>query len=622
MASQISCSSSAKAAVLGFVDSLVKAIPENTTGSEKDGRQESLNVMAKTRDEPQGKMDNRRILKIKQQVAKQNNFISELKKNIRLLEAMTPKSIADRENLAFLRSRLDKENALLKSLLSKLIGEQKQSDSPAWERIRLCSEPLDDLCRNPWMLGNVPILDQRFSFDSTLSSLSSKAQVGGESTYLDEDTNDRLKNELMNRDRVIDILQARVEALTADVLKVKRDNEAILDKTPRQTKFCEADIFNRLRFYKENTDALERNLHQMGAALDVIRSELGTTLTGEFQDPIGCSTLITSWENGKSNGEEAKSSGMSKQGDDQYNSLMKKFAKKSDECKKLTDRLAKACSCQNESPNQIEADVLKNRCSELLDEQEEFKVLIKEQGDQLEEYRGKYLSAQQKVEEQKLQMGKMDVTNRRIEEQINIEVQRIKSKFQDKLRQLTPFPSLLEAEEQKVKELKNSNEKLLTELKKSAKEIKSLEYRLHNAHASQNVELEKAHNLLKVELEQVKETLQAEEVRREKLQDQLVAAQKEIEEVRTETARIIARANDRAQEDRKTAQARIHGLEMELAQCRAAASVTINNREEALREMQSQIGVLSGSLNDAQIQIQSLRNQLTFLQNERYGSRA
>ncbi|XP_065078741.1 cingulin [Ochlerotatus camptorhynchus] len=621
MASQISCSSSAQATVFGFVESLVKTIPGNTTGCEREYRVESLNNMAKTRDEPQGRMDNRRILKIKQQVAKQNNFINELKKNIRLLEAMTPKSISDREKLAFLRSRLDKENELLNNLLSKLIGEQKQSDSPVWEQIRLCSEPLDDFSRNPWMLGNVPIFDQCFSFDSTLSSLSSKAQVGGESNYLDEDTKNRLKKELMNRDRVIDILQARVEALTADVLNVKKDNEAILDKTPRQTKFCDADIFNRLRFYKENTDALEKNLQQMGAALDVIRSELGTTLPGEFQDPIGCSTLITSWDSGKTNGEEAKSSAMSKQGDDQYNSLMKKFAKKSNECKKLTDRLAKACSCRSESPEQLEGDVLKNRCSELLDEQEEFKILIKEQGDQLEEYRGKYIAAQQQVEEQKLQMDKMDVTNRQIEEQINMEVQRIKSKFQYKLRQLTPFPKLLEAEEQKVKNLKTSNQKLLAELKKSAMEIKSLEYRLHTAHASQNVALEKAHNLLKVELKQVKETLQTEEVTREKLQDQLVAAQKEMEEVRTETAKIIARANDRSQEDRKTDQARIHGLEMELAKCRAAASVTINNREEALREMQCQIGVLSGSLNDAQIQIQSLRNQLTFLQNERYGSR-
>lgn len=626
MNSQISFSS---ANARDLIQSLALTVPEKATATRTSGddwqqqQQPSSSGAGGARPRHSRETDNRRILKMKQQVAKQNNFIAELKKKIRELASMPSKSIADHENLAFLKSRLDKENQLLKGLVDRLIKEQKTADSPGWEQIRLCTDPLEDICRNPWMLGNLPMPDQRFSFDSTLSSLSSKAQVDGESVEHVCDLDDNIKKELMNRDRVIEILQARVEALTADVMKVKRDNNAILDKTPKQTKFCEADIFNRLKFYKENTDALEKNLKQMDAALGVIRTELGPALTGECQESAGCRTFFTSSNGGqKSTGEVPRSSLASKQDDDQYNILMKEFSKKNEECQKLTDRLAKSCSCRNETPEQLEVDVLKKRCSELLDIQEEFKILIKEQGDQLDEYRLKYLSAQQKVEEQKLEMGRMDVTNRRIEEQINIEVQRIKAKFQDKLRQLTPFPRLLEAEEEKVSKLKDSNEKLLEELKKSAKEIKSLEYRLHNAHASQNTELEKAHNLLQVELEQLQASLQSEREKNAKLHTQLEEAQKEIDDTRTETAKMIARTNDRAQEERKTALTRIEGLELELTQCRAAASVTINNREEALREMQGQIRVLSGSLNDAQIQIQSLRNQLTFLQNERYGALA
>ncbi|EAT32331.1 AAEL015536-PA [Aedes aegypti] len=623
MTSQISCTSAQKNA-LDVVESLIRTVPEKsaarTSGDEEWRQQPSNSGAGDPKPRRSRVMDNRRIMKMKQQVAKQNNFITELKKKIRLLSSMPAKSITDHEELAFLKSRLDKENQLLKGLIDRLIREQKIADSPGWEQIRLCTDPLEDICRNPWMLGNFSMPDQRFSFDSTLSSLSSKAQVDGESVEQFCDLDDRVKKELMNRDRVIEILQARVEALTADVMKVKRDNFAILDKNPKQTKFCEADMVNRLKFYKENTDALEKNLKQMDAALEVIRMELGPAMTGEVQESIGCNTYAATSELNKTTEDIRRSSSASKHGDDQFNILMKEYAKKNDECKKLTDRLAKSCSCRNDTPDQLEVDVLKKRCSELLDIQEEFQILIKEQGDQLEEYRSKYLSAQQRVEEQKLEMEKMNVTNRRIEEQINVEVQRIKTKFQDKLRQLTPFPRLLEAEEEKVSKLKDSNEKLLEELKKSAKEIKSLEYRLHNAHASQNAELEKAHNLLQVELEQLQATLQVENDKKAKLQAQLEEAQQELDDTRTETAKIVTRTNDRAQEDRKTAQARIHSLEVELTQSRAAASVTINNREEALREMQGQIRVLSGSLNDAQIQIQSLRNQLTFLQNERYGS--
>ncbi|XP_055592723.1 thyroid receptor-interacting protein 11 [Uranotaenia lowii] len=606
MDSQIPCSSSAQDNVFDFIENLINSIPEHTDASA---------FGTTTQGATSKPMGTRRILKMRQQLNKQNNFIADLKKKIRVLGAASPKSISDQEELAFLKSRLAKENDLLNSLMRTLIEEQKKEQS--WEPIRLCTDPMDDVVRSPWMLGGVAMQDPRFSFDSTLSSLSSQGHGDIDDTMKYDDVTKQFQKELMNRDRVIEILQNRLDGLTADVMKVKRDNNAILDKTPKNTKFCEADMLNRLRFYKENTDALEQNLHQMGAALNVIRSELGTNIAGTSPDFIDCSGLHrTSNFSGNHECSTPKKS-CPKNNDDQYNELMKEFANKSEECKKLTDRLAKSCSCKADSPEQVELDLLKKRCSELLDEHDEFKILIKEQGEQLDEYRKKFLDAQQTVEEQKLKMNKMDITNNRIEEQINIEVQRIKAKFQDKLRKLLPFPGLLEAEETKVKNLKDSNEKLLAELKKSAKEIRCLESKLHNAHVSQNSELEQAYRLMKTEMEQTTDMLEEEKKAKQKLQEQVSSMQQEMEEVRSEAAKIICRTNNRIQEDKNAAQERLRVVELELAQCRAAAAVTIQNREEALREMHRQIGVLSASFEDAQMQIKSLRNQLTYLQNER-----
>uniref|UniRef100_A0A1Q3FT18 Putative myosin motor n=1 Tax=Culex tarsalis TaxID=7177 RepID=A0A1Q3FT18_CULTA len=624
MDSPNSRSVSVEGVIMGLMDSLIKLVPEKaaTAGEGGEGAAEEGVVTPAA-----GKTTtNRRLLKMRQQVAKQNKFIQDTKKQIRVLSELSPKSVSDREELAFLKSRLDKENELLKNLLKTLIEEQKKDSSQPWEPVRLCSGPAEDVCRNPWMLGTEQgKLEQRFSFDSTLSSLTSQVDM----TAAAKDISDRLEKELMNRDRVIAILQSRVEALTADVMKVQRDNSAILDKTPRPaTRYCETDMVSRLQFYKENNDALERNLQKMCAALGAIRSELGTNITAE---PIGCSTFLLSatepsTQGGRlsmtipsKNGQHSTTMG-SKTEDEQYVTLLKELAKKSDECKRLTDRLAKSCNCQKETPEMVELEALKSRCSELLNEQQEFKLLIREQGDQLDEYRNKFLAAQQKVEEQNIEMAKRDLTNQRVEEQINEEVARIKAKFQEKMRKLAPFPRLLEAEEKKVKELKKSNEKLLEELKKSVKETKALEIRLQSAHASQNTELEKAHNLMKVEMEQLRDEMKKETKKYEQVKEQLTASQKEVENVRAETAKIIARTKDRAQEDRAAAQAQKNALELELAKSRANAAVTIGNREAALREMQGQIGVLSSSFNDAQMQIQSLRHQLTCLQDERYGS--
>ncbi|XP_055628440.1 myosin-11-like [Toxorhynchites rutilus septentrionalis] len=634
MSSKISCTLSAQENVFDFMDNLIKTVPEKSTASQPrkveevvevgEGRKKGdspVEVLVESK-QPQTKLGNRRILKMKQQLSKQNNFIVDLKKKIREFESLKPKSISDQEQLAFLRNRLVKENDCLKKLLQCIIDEQKKDKDLAWERIRICSDPLDDICRNPWILGNVARPDRMTSIDSTLSSLSSTVMVGEVQDVSQGDVHKTLQKELMNRDRIIEILQSRIEGLTADVMKVRCDNEAILERNPRQTKFCEADMLSRLQFYKDNTDALERNLNQMGAALNVIRSELGPNLTGEIQNRADCTQYASQAKSSRASEGMRRSLGTSKGEDDQYNTLLKEYTKKSEECKNLTDRLAKSCSCENETPEKTELQLLKNRCSELLDEQEEFKILIKEQAEQLDEYRNKYLAAQQTVEEQNLRMEKMNVTNRRIEEQINMEIQRIKTKFQDKLRQLTPFPRLLDAEEQKVRDLRGSNEKLLEELKRAAKQIKSLENRLHNAHTAQNIELEKANNLLKVEVEQLTETMRDEESKREKLKEQLTAGQKELEEVRTETSKIIGRMNERALEDRRTAQTQRQTLEMELAQCRAAAAVTISNRDEALREMQSQIGVLAASFEDAQNQIRALHNQLAFMRNEQLKVRA
>ncbi|XP_055539048.1 myosin heavy chain, striated muscle [Wyeomyia smithii] len=591
--------------ILDLMDNLIRDVPNMAADLT-----ESSEAANTTPVHNFGSGENRRILKMRQQLAKQNNFIAELKRKIQALASLSPKSISDQEELAFLRSRLEKEKELLKNVLNSIkIEEQKMNKGQVWKPIPLCSDPSDDVCRNPWMLGNVSTQENRFSYDLNISSLSSKIQI--DETKAHAGVSERMQKELMNRDRVIEILQNRVDALTSDVLKVRRDNEVILQKTPKQSHFCEADMMHRLRFYKDNTDALERNLNQMGAALSILRSELGANLTENFSKSITCSTFLAP------NNCEQKNH-LPRQ-DDQYNSLLKSYTQKSDECKKLTDRLAKACSCQDSSSEKTELELLRNRCSELLDVQEEFKILMKEQGEQLDEYRNKYLKAQQKVEEQILQMEQINIKNSKIEDQINIEVQRIKTKFQDKLRQLAPFPNLLESEKQKVKQLRQSNEKLLHELKKSAKEIKNLEHRLHNAHASQNAELERAHDLLKVEFKQVSELLDEAEKGKSNLEDSLNMALKEIDEIRVETANIIARANERSQKDKKTAQLKQHELEVELVQCRAAAAVTINNREDALREMQNQIAVLSASFDDAQMHIQSLRNQLTFLRNEQRG---
>ncbi|XP_049548358.1 coiled-coil domain-containing protein 18 [Anopheles darlingi] len=564
----------------------------------------------------------RRLAKLKQQLNRQNNSIAELKRKIREKEGMKPKADCDREELIFLKNRLLKEVEMQHKLLNLVVQEQRKEGTSAkdWQTIRLCPDKLDEQSCNPWTLGGESVEQRGFSFDSNLSPMSS-LELGGAGTDADVcgKLTERMEKELMNRDRVIQILQSRLEQLVVDVRRVKQQGSSAPGCNPVQSspRFCEADMVRRLEFYRNNTETLGKNLQQMDQALKIIQKELGTV--EDDQEEPRTTARSTSFAN--TTDEERCSNAAELEVQKQYNLLLQEYTRKAAECQRLSDRLAIAATVKEASPDQsaecAERDLLKKRCSELLDEQDEFRVLIREQSVQLEDYRAKFRTAQQKVEEQKLQMDKQQTTNRRIEQQINFEIEQIKKKFQNQLRELTPYPRLLEDAEAKAEKLKQSNQKLYSELERTLQQVKLLEERLHAAESSKGAEVQKAVELLQLELEHLQQRQEAMQKEKQTAEDEAARKQLELDELRTESAKIIARTNQRMEQERQTAQERYDQLEADLAQCRAEASFNISNREEALREMHHQIKVLSSSFDDAQLQIQSLRNQLAYLQNEK-----
>lgn len=82
-----------------------------------------------------------------------------------------------------------------------------------------------------------------------------------------------------------------------------------------------------------------------------------------------------------------------------------------------------------------------------------------------------YLQAQQQVEEQRRQIDMMELENNRISEQVNLEIQRVKNTFAEKLQELTPLPDILKNTQVKLQEAQQmhmlaerNNEALVREL--------------------------------------------------------------------------------------------------------------------------------------------------------------
>ncbi|XP_052746742.1 outer dense fiber protein 2-like [Bicyclus anynana] len=292
---------------------------------------------------------------------------------------------------------------------------------------------------------------------------------------------------------------------------------------------------------------------------------------------------------------------------------------------------------------EVNVRALKQCYREARDEIDELRLLMKEQNNQLQDYRVKYLQAQQLVEEQRRQMDMMDMDNTRISEQINLEIQRVKLKFQEKLQELAPIPDLLKATQIRLKDAQQSQaiaehnaEQLARELNSAREKVHAL---LHNSikppeKGPDRGGDEKQINLLQQRISQLTEINQSlkSDIERLKantirMEESVLANEKrlhekmhecaqlggELDRARDEAARALQRANERTDTLRKCMQTTVGELERQLAATRAQVKTAEKEREEVQNRMQCQIKRLSENFEQAQLRILGLNTQVNAL---------
>ncbi|KAL9924994.1 uncharacterized protein ACN2A1_010459 [Glossina fuscipes fuscipes] len=287
----------------------------------------------------------------------------------------------------------------------------------------------------------------------------------------------------------------------------------------------------------------------------------------------------------------------------------------------LTNRLRSECASlgtgrigigDGSNADESELVLLRTRVNEYKEEQIEFKCLMKEQAAQLEDYRNKYISAQQKVEEQNALIEKLNMNNKRVEKQINMELKAIRAKFQEKLNELLQYPKLLENEQLKLSDVCKQKEAMENKLMIVCKELKVVKARLDNAAEDCRPQLQKC----QVDLENVTRNYEDMQRQRDLFCEQLKVTREDLDTLRSESAKIIARTKERFEVIKEQMQERMDRLEKDLAQCRATACLSVNDREVVIREMQGQLNTLSYSFDAAQKQIKTLRNHIAYMSNE------
>ncbi|XP_072742959.1 uncharacterized protein [Anoplolepis gracilipes] len=284
--------------------------------------------------------------------------------------------------------------------------------------------------------------------------------------------------------------------------------------------------------------------------------------------------------------------------------------------------------------------VAKQRFREAQDELEELRSLIQDQAAQLEDYRNKYLQAQQQVEEQRRQLDLMEMDNARMNENVTLEIGRVKNQFQEKLAELAPLPDILKQMQIKMQEAQQMRlvaerncEDLSRELLGSKDKIQTLQNQLdvlrteHQAFLDERElestkfeEIEKKCSELRHENERMKNTLTRYEEHEAQLQKRIDEKMHEntqlssmLEQIREDSARQVARTKERCETMRRSMQGQIAEMERQLAQCRATARAAQRDRDEIRQKMQGQINNLNEAFKHAQGRIKSLQGHVNYL---------
>ncbi|CAB3225942.1 unnamed protein product [Arctia plantaginis] len=285
---------------------------------------------------------------------------------------------------------------------------------------------------------------------------------------------------------------------------------------------------------------------------------------------------------------------------------------------------------------------LKIQIRDMKEEMEELKITMTEKTEQLQDYRAKYLQAQQHVEELKRQLDVIELDNKQVSDQIQIEIQKMKMQFQEKLQELAPLPDLLKGAQMQLQEAKqlqslaeDSSHQLSCELhrvkeklvvavnnlnqekadkSKLIEENKSLSAALEEK-GKETDELLKLQDDARCKLTRLEEKLSHQEALSKEKASECFQLIKDLSEMRDENTRSLSRSKERADSMRRYLHAQISELERQLIQSRAQYRACQKERDDIRQRLQIQINNLQENFELVEIRLRTLQGQVTSLKN-------
>ncbi|XP_055916949.1 myosin-2 heavy chain [Eupeodes corollae] len=484
-----------------------------------------------------------------------------------------------------LRSCMENENLKLQCMIQRAIKMQNELPSRCWDEVPIETTIEDDVFP---MMGNYEVM----------------TSLGLRPKETSNDNQHKCKKNLKKKKQPCP--REEDGSVSCKFLEMMAQKDKLIKQLSCKLKALEKEVYCQAKRSKKQSP----RPNQMGDNYEQLQNTLET-----LKRDLKC--LCKENEISEPREKQKKPSELQKLKEN-YAELLYCICKKDAEIKELSGRAKGYCggdsSAKAENVDLAELKVLREKVQDMKDEQEEYRCIIKEQSEQLDEYRRKYMDTQQQVEEQKSTILKNDMNTKRIEAQIDAEVKRIKTTFKEQISELSQYPKLLENEQIKHATVCKERDELEGQLRLVCKELKSIKASI----ATKEEKPDCSQKLATCEKELLLLQNKVEILTKEKeiIAEEMLNAKLDLDTLRAESAKIITNNKERFEITKLSLNSRIDCLEKELAQCRANASLSITDREAVIKEMQSQLSTLSYSFDSAQKQIKTLKNHISFLSND------
>lgn len=528
--------------------------------------------------------------KIKYEIDLQNYKINKLKRALKTC-GIPPKKARQMEKE--LQMEMCKLGEMIQCVMKKGFNNEENCE---WGSISLiqCDSDDDFLLMPPETPSDISNISGCEEYAYTEMLLSDNEMLA-ESVH-------KLQGCILKRDETACCLQRKIAYLEQQLEKLTKGSEKVAHKMEGKPMNYEK-LNLELKHYVDVAETLSCNINRMDMYLKELRNEFNCLKNVKSQT----STDIVGEKVGGEEIHDAKIKDLHHQ----YSTLLKNF------CQKETTNRLKKCS-NNKNCNSTESTILHKESEKLINEIEDYRLMVKELQTQVDLYRDKFMKAQEKVEKQKIQLKQVECTKQQIESQVNEELKKIKGKFEQKLAEMCPFPKKYEESQ---KELKLS----LSRMQEMEKKLCETTEALTKARCELKIINDKPQEInagkcekLKMEIEELKRSEAVMKKMKECLEEELCKMKSELKDLRENSSKIIATTKCCADKNRDILHEQINCLEMQLAQCRAASSLSLAEKEESIKTLKHELCLLCDQLNNSQNQIKQLKEQINNLNENCY----